>query len=382
MRVTRGWKSSVAMATVSASVLLGLQAAPAAAETPGMLISATPQADGWRPMPNGSVITYWTAGSDGTPKPASGALFVPNGTPPPGGWPVIAFDHGTTGLGRGCGGESDPSTAPNSHWHAEEDDIMQRLVGQGFAVVAPDYLGLGLFDTGPHPYLELRTEATATIDILRAARSAHPELSRTWATMGLSQGGQAALGAGHLQSSYAADLDYRGTITVDPESDVEKVLPIASPAIPTIPGTAETLGFLSSIFAGFRAARPDIDFNQYLSPVGRQLLDDIDTMCKPEIEARVDGVGIGELLSKPLSDSRVRAAYESYLTVPTSGYDAPILLLANVTDTTVPSPLHATLAAQFAANGVDFQTVTGTGTHTQLNPQMWSAIDAFLARVR
>ncbi|MFI9406344.1 alpha/beta fold hydrolase [Nocardia sp. NPDC052316] len=382
MRINRGWKSSVTLALVSASVLLGLQAAPAAAETAGLLISSTPQADGWRPMPNGSVITYWMAGSDGTPQRASGALFVPEGTPPPDGWPVIAFDHGTTGLGRGCGGESDPRTAPNSHWHTEEDDIMLRLVDQGFAVVAPDYLGLGLFDTGPHPYLELKTEATATIDLLRAARSAHPELSRTWAALGLSQGGQAALGAGHLQASYAPDLDYRGTIAIDPESDVEKVLPIAGPTIPTVPGTAETLGFVTSIFAGFRAARPDIDFDQYLSQAGRTLLDEIGTMCKPEIEARVDGVGIGELLSKPLSDSRVRAAYESYLTVPTSGYDDPILLLLNVTDTTVPSPLHAALAAQFAANGVDFQTVTGTGTHTQLNPQMWSAIDAFLTRVR
>ncbi|WP_433661618.1 lipase family protein [Nocardia sp. CA-128927] len=382
MRVNRGWKSSVAVATVSASVMLGLQAAPAAAETPGMLISATPQADGWRPMPNGSVITYWMAGSDGSPRQASGALFIPNGTPPPGGWPVIAFDHGTTGLGRGCGGESDPSTAPNSHWHTEEDGIMQHLIEQGFAVVAPDYLGLGLFDTGPHPYLELQTEATATIDLLRAARSAHPELSRTWAALGPSQGGHAALGTGYLQASYAPDLDYRGTVAIDPASDAEKVLPIAGPVIPTVPGTAETLGFVSTIFAGVRAARTDIDFNQYLSPVGHELLDEIATMCKPEIEARVEGMGIGEMLSKPLSDSRVRTAYESYLTVPTTGYDAPILLLLNVTDTTVPSPLHATLAAQFAANGVDFQTVTGTGTHTQLNPQMWSAIDAFLARIK
>ncbi|WP_246002848.1 lipase family protein [Nocardia tenerifensis] len=374
--------SSVAAATVSASALLGVQAAPATAETPGTLISSTPQADGWRPLPNGSVITYWMTGSDGTPREASGALFTPAGAPPPDGWPVVAFDHGTTGLGRGCGGESAPSTAPDTHWHAEEDDMMRRVIDQGFAVVAPDYLGLGLFDTGPHPYLELRTEATATIDLLRAARSAHPELSRTWVAMGPSQGGQAALGAGHLQASYAPDLDYRGTIAIDTESDVEKALPIAGPAIPTVPGTAETLGFLSSIFAGLRAARPDLDFNQYLTPLGRALLDDIETMCKPAIEARVDGVGIGQMLSKPLSDSRVRAAYDSYLTVPTSGYDAPILLLLNVTDTTVPAPLHAALAAQLSANRVDFQTVTGTGTHTQLNPQMWSAIDAFLARVR
>ncbi|WP_378736996.1 alpha/beta fold hydrolase [Nocardia brasiliensis] len=382
MRVIRGWKGAVTVAAVTASVALGLQAAPAVAETPGMLISVQPQADGWHGMSGGSVVSYWMAGSDGTPRQASGAMFVPAGTPPPGGWPIIAFDHGTTGLGPGCGGKSDPSTAPDSHWHAEEDGIMRHLVSQGFAVVAPDYLGLGLFDTGPHPYLELKTEATATLDLVRAARSARPELSRTWAVLGPSQGGQAALGTGHLQASYAPELDFRGTVAIDPESDVEKVLPIAGPSIPALPDTAETLGFVSMIFAGLRAARPDIDFDQYLSPVGRTLLDEIGHMCKPEIEARVAGLGIGELLSKPLSDNRVRAAYESYLTVPTTGYDAPILLLLNVTDTTVPSPLHAALVAQFAANGVDFRTVAGTGTHTQLNPQMWSAIDAFLGRIK
>ncbi|WP_167460738.1 alpha/beta fold hydrolase [Nocardia brasiliensis] len=382
MRVVRGWKSSVAVATATACISLALQATPASAEAPGMLINATPQADGWHGMADGSVITYWMTSSDGTPRRASGALFVPQGTPPAGGWPIVAFDHGTTGLGQGCGGESDPGTAPASHWHEEEDDIMRHLVGQGFAVVAPDYLGLGLFDTGPHPYLEVRTEATATLDLLRAARTARPELSKTWSVLGLSQGGQAALGTGHLQSTYAPDLDFRGTVAIDPESDVEKLLPVAGPGIPAVPDTESTLGFFASILAGLRAARPDVDVDQFLTPLGRTVIDEIATMCKPEIEARVDGLGIGQLLSKSLSDSTLRAAYDSYLTVPTAGYDAPILLLVNVTDTMVFSPLHGALAAQLAASGTDFRTVTGTGTHTQLNPQMWSAIDAFLAQIK
>jgi hypothetical protein len=46
------------------------------------------------------------------------------------------------------------------------------------------------------------------------------------------------------------------------------------------------------------------------------------------------------------------------------------------------APLHAAFAAQFAANGVDFQTVLGTGKHTKLNPEMLSAIDAFLVRIQ
>ncbi|MFG1794552.1 alpha/beta fold hydrolase [Nocardia sp. NPDC049149] len=382
MRVTRGWKGAVAVATVSAGVALGLQAAPALAASPGTLIDAIPQADGWRGMSGGSVVTYWMTGSDGTARQASGAMFVPSGTPPANGWPIIAFDHGTSGLGAGCGGQSDPSTAPDTHFHNEEDGIMQHLLAQGFAVVAPDYLGLGLFNTGPHPYLELQTEATATIDLVRAARAARPELSKTWGVFGLSQGGQAALGAGHLQATYAPELDFRGTIAVDPASDIEKVLPAVGPDFPSFPDSDEFVGFSSMIMTGLRSTHPEVDFDQYLTPLGRAVLDDIATLCKPQIEARVHNIGLGQLISKRLSDSGLRAAYNSYLTVPTSGYDAPILLLVNATDSTVPSPLHATLASEFAANGVDFQTVAGTGTHTQLDPQMWSSIDTFVARIQ
>ncbi|MFI9506154.1 lipase family protein [Nocardia sp. NPDC052566] len=382
MRVVRGWKGALALATASACAAIAVQATPALADAPGTLTSITPQAAGWHGMADGSVVTYWMADADGTPRPASGALFVPTGTPPAGGWPIVAWDHGTTGLGKGCGSESDPTTAPDTHWHAEEDGVMQHLVARGFAVIAPDYLGLGLFDTGPHPYLQRQTEATATLDLLRAARAARPELSRTWAVMGPSQGGHAALSTGHLQASYAPELDFRGTIAIDPASDVEKALPAIGPSTPALPGADGSTGFFADIMAGLRAARPDIDVNQYLSPLGRAVLDDIGTMCSPQIDARVAGIGIGDLLSKPLSDNRIRDAYTDYLALPTSGYNRPILLLVNITDTMVPSPLHAALAAQLAANGVDFRTVTGTGSHTQLNPAMWSAIDTFLDHIQ
>ncbi|MEV6277898.1 alpha/beta fold hydrolase [Nocardia sp. NPDC051832] len=363
---------------MSASAALLVNVAPAHAETPGAVISVTAQPGGWRGMPAGTVsevFDYWMTGSDGTPQPASGAVFVPAGTPPPGGWPIMAYDHGTSGLGQGCGGQSNPRSA-------REDAIIQRMVNQGFAVVAPDYLGLGNFDTGPHPYLEQRTEATATLDLLRAARATHPELSATWGVIGFSQGGQAALGTGHLQATYAPELDFRGTIAVDPESDVEKVLPLAGPAIPRVEGTDGVLGFYVAILAGLRQARPDVDVDSYLTPLGKSVLDDAGTQCFGDIYARVQGLSIGELMAKPLADDRIRTALNDYMTVPTAGYDAPILLLINVTDKTVPSPLHGALVAQLAANGENFHTITGTGQHCELNPAMLAGIDAFLAGIK
>ena len=44
-----------------------------------------------------------TNGDTGQPTEVSGSVFVPVGTAPPGGWPVvIAFGHGTTGLDEPC----------------------------------------------------------------------------------------------------------------------------------------------------------------------------------------------------------------------------------------------------------------------------------------
>ncbi|MFF0492145.1 lipase family protein [Nocardia sp. NPDC004068] len=363
----------------------------AASGRPGSLIAVLPQDDGWHHLSGGSIVEYWMTGSDGAARPASGALFLPSGPPPPGGWPIMAYDHGTSGLGQGCGHQSDPVT-PGSQPEGtalpraggfSESVLLQHLLDQGMAVVAPDYLGLGRFATGPHPYLEVDTEASATIDLVRAARAAHPELSRTWAVIGGSQGGQAALGTAQRQRILAPDLDFRGVIAVDPESDAEDLLPLAGPGIPALAaaGGGET-ALVAMMLVGLRAAHPELDIDGYLTPLGRDILETIATQCLPQIGARLRGMAIGDLLSKPLSDERFRRTVADYLAVPTDGYDAPILLLFNTADLVVPSPLHATLAAQFAAHGVAYDTVVGTGSHTQLDPRMWTAIDRFIAPLR
>ncbi|GAB0103837.1 prolyl oligopeptidase family serine peptidase [Nocardia sp. JMUB6875] len=375
-----GWRTRAFTAAVaSAGALLVLPGTPAHADAAGTTIATTPAPDGFRGLSNGTIVDYWTTRSNGEPVKASGALFVPSGPAPAGGWPIMAYDHGTSGMGPGCGGQTDTSKMSRP----AEDKVIQYFVNKGFAVVAPDYLGLGRFDTGPHPYLEISTEAGSTIDLVKAARSTNPNLSRTWAVIGFSQGGQAALGTGHLQSVTAPDLDFRGTITVDPESDLEKITPFIGPWVPAIPGQTGTAvnGFVVSMLAGLRATHPEVDVDSYLTPRGKQAVDASQSLCFADIMKVVDGLSIGDMLSRPLNDPTFQAAMSEYMTVPVNGYDAPILLLVNTNDTTVPSPLHAALAAQFAANGVDFQTVVGTGTHTQVSPQMWDAIGAFSDRI-
>ena len=366
-----GRKFGLVMTAMAVALMGGIPATAAPAPTPGALIRAIPQPAGWRGTAHGVVLEYWTAGSNGRPVRASGALLLPNG--PLAGRPIVAYDHGTSGLGPGCGQQTNPNASPSTQ--------IDRLLAQGVAVIAPDYIGLGRFATGPHPYLEIRTEATATIDLVRAARKARPELSRTWAVMGGSQGGQAALGTAHLQAAYAPELDFRGTVAIDPESDVEKILPLAGPYFPHLPKPFHNMFFIAETLVGLRGARPVLNVDSYLSPRGKAALDDIQTACQDQISRRLTGLSLGDLLSRPLGDSNFRSTLSEYLAVPTSGYTAPILLLVNATDLTVPSPLHGTLIAQLAANGVDFQTVAGTGRHVEISPGMQQAMDAFFARI-
>ncbi|GGN74413.1 lipase family protein [Nocardia rhizosphaerihabitans] len=367
-------------AVITAAALMTATYAPASAE-PGSVLATELRPAGWHGMDRGSVIEYTTTDSSGAERPASGALFLPEGDAPATGWPVIAYDHGTLGSGPGCGGQADPELAPLPVNRAAEDELIARLVDQGYAVVAPDYLGLGRFDTGPHPYLEVYSEATATIDLVRAARAANPDLSRTWTAVGASQGGHAALSTAHVQQGYAPELDFRGIVAVDPASDVEKVLPLLGPAFPEIEGTAGLTGFTVSILAGLRATHPEAEVDSYLTPKGKAILDAAGGQCIDAIVANVKGLGFDDLFARSLSDGPLRTALSQYMTVPTSGYDVPILLLINATDAIVPSPLHAALVAQFAAGGVDFEAVTGFGQHTVLSRQMWDALDGFVARV-
>src|SRR5262249_22027525 len=101
-----------------------------------------------------------TDGLDGkTPITVSASLFLPKGDPPKGGWPLIAWAHGTVGIADVC--------APSNLKRSERDTkYLNHWLGQGYAVVASDYQGLGT--PGGHPYLATKPEAYSVLDAIRA----------------------------------------------------------------------------------------------------------------------------------------------------------------------------------------------------------------------
>lgn len=130
-------------------------------------------------------IRYYTTDIDGSTTVVSGALLVPVNTPCDS-FALGVYNHGTV-LDR----EDVPSR-----------DNFEALVGKvmastGAVAVAPDYLGLG-DNPGLHPYLHGESEATATLDLIRAAReylrdSLGVDLNGEVFVTGYSQGGHAAM---------------------------------------------------------------------------------------------------------------------------------------------------------------------------------------------
>jgi len=142
-------------------------------------------------------------GLDGRPIAVSGQLFLPAGAPPAGGWPLLAWAHGTVGVGDRCAPSWSGPGARMREWFGQ-------WLAQGYAVVATDYQGLGT--PGPHPYLAKRAEARSVLDSARAAIGAGLGIGNRVVVAGQSQGGGAAFAAAAFAPDYAPELGLRGTI--------------------------------------------------------------------------------------------------------------------------------------------------------------------------
>ncbi|MCK5549991.1 MAG: hypothetical protein KAI41_05620, partial [Hyphomicrobiaceae bacterium] len=128
---------------------------------PGQIIRVWPQVGGAQPNAKAYRILYRSTGLDGEPIPVSGAIIIPDGEAPPGGRPVVAWAHPTTGVVNRCA----PTLLPDlSGSIAGLDEMLER----GYVIAATDYPGLG--EPGTHPYLIGVSEARSVLDSVRAAR--------------------------------------------------------------------------------------------------------------------------------------------------------------------------------------------------------------------
>lgn len=290
-------------------------------------------------------ILYATTDVHGRPAVSTGAVFLPRRPAPPAGYPVIAWAHGTTGLGDDC----TPSALPRSE---RDTRYLDHWLDRGYAVVATDYAGLGT--PGMMSYLSGTVAAHSVVDAMKAAHRADLPLAPAWAIVGQSQGAGAALNAARHATAYSrgSGLDYRGVVATGTPANIELIVGQAGPGFPPVALPAALNAYAAYILAGFEDARPDLRVAETLTPRGRAVLKQAAILCNDDLAAAVDGERAADWFRRPLSSiPGMQAALAHYMATPFSGYDRPVFLGQGLRDTDVPAPSAVSLYTQMLGAG-------------------------------
>ncbi|TQF65497.1 lipase [Rhodococcus spelaei] len=327
-------------------------------QAPGAVLESSPlPANLWLPGAGTAWrLTYLTTGPRGI-TPSTGMVFLPPGLPPAGGWPVIAWAHGTIG-------DSDFDAPSVTGVDGDTRAYVNDWLGRGYAVAATDYIGLGT--EGVPPYLDGQAAAHAVIDSVRAAHALDRSLSPKWAVVGLSEGGHAAVFTAHEATRYAPELDYRGAVANGVPSNIETIAPLAGPWFPPAGLFAGLTNFMTFVIAGVRDVHPELNVDSYLTPVGRSLVDAAPNLPYAEFAKLSANVSVAQMLSRSLANPALLAALRDYLQVPTSGFDRPLFIAQGVRDAVVPIPLTLKLIADMKLAGTrpDFRVYPGDHIRT------------------
>lgn len=187
-------------------------------------------------------IMYRSTDAEGDERVVTGVVYHPTEEPPEGGWPIVAWAHGTTGLAASCAPSRGPSGSP------------------GFGVkgvrVATDYIGLG--PVGElHPYLSAAAEGNAVIDGVDAVRAV-PEANAgdEWVVVGVSQGGHAALVSNEMAADRLPDAELLGAVALAPGAQLGE----------TYGDELQARIITTMVLVGVAAEDPTVDLADYLSP--------------------------------------------------------------------------------------------------------------------
>jgi pimeloyl-ACP methyl ester carboxylesterase len=311
-----------------------------------------------------TLVLYHTTALDGTDRAVSGTVAIPRGAPPPGGWPVISWAHGTTGDAPACTPSLDTADAPEHDYLGPIEPVLDQLVAAGYAVVQTDYEGQGT--PGVHPYLIGTAEARDTIDMVRAARHIEPRLSSRWVVMGHSQGGHAVLFTLATAASWAPELHLLGGVAEAPGAYISPFITSMTKA----PAATPAFAFAVLFMAAAAAEDPNVKLDRVLTPAALALLPQIQARC---VGGLYHADSFGGLV--PASSFRTDADLAPLMRVAAANDAAqlhltlPLLIVQGTADTTVPQLSSDALDKQLCASGATVRYDVYQGrTHRQVVP--------------
>ncbi len=264
-------------------------------------------------------------------------------------FPIVVWPHGTSGFSDDC--------APSAGG-LEESGFAVVFASMGYAVVAPDYLGMNGFGEPSgmlHPYMVPEATAVATLDAVRAfmnfmdeeqpGAGYDPSKTVFW---GGSEGGFAALWAERYQPHYLPEVTTLATLALVPPTDLTAV------AMAGLAQPIDASGGLAAAFVG--------QHSWYQAPghdLSEVLLDDIAEALPQEMMEScndfpsVEGISTLEELFQP-------ALITQAATGSLEGYEpwACYLATADLEDTVIPRTIDPPVLVQ--VSGADELVVAST----------------------
>ena len=276
-------------------------------------------------------ILYHSRSASGEDVPVSGVVLFPDERKPPaGGWPVIAWAHGATGVARPC--------APSLMRNVGHGTLLSMYVNLGYAVVATDYAGLGT--NFRNAFLDGPSNATDLIASISAARAAVPELGARWIVMGEAEGSLAAVAVAEKENEIR-DPSYLGSIAISGVLSAEEIYEHSAQGSSSL--------MLTSLAYGIKTVYPQFQETDLLTEKGLALYHHMEQMCS---QARTFPALSSAEIAKPSWEKNafVRQYFVRNNLGHTRAY-GPILVISGDADQATPPTIMAQAITRMCKQG-------------------------------
>ncbi len=304
-------------------------------------------------------ILYHSRSSAGEDVATSGVVLLPyNKKPPAGGWPVIAWAHGATGVARSC--------APSLTRNLGHGPFLAMYVNLGYAVVATDYTGLGTdfrnaFVDGP-------SNAADLIASIPAARAAVPQLGARWIVISEAEGSLAAWAVAEKENEIR-DPAYLGSIAISGFASVQETY---SPA-----GLVSSFA-LTSLAYGIKTVYPAFQVPDMLTEKGLTLYREIGQICW-EAEASAEPSPV-ETVKLGWTDNPFVRQYFARNSLTQARLYAPILIVSSDADPSAPAAARTVAAMCKQRDTIQWQRYPGSAPGTVMGDSVREQISWIEAR--
>lgn len=303
-------------------------------------LAAFPGAENWK-------VLYRSRTPKGEAVAVSGTVAVPNGEQPEGGWPVMSWAHGTTGVADVCAPSRYSTNHPSRDYIALVNKTLSKWIERGYAVTQTDYQGLGT--DGMHSYLIGVSEARAAADITLAAHQLSKNLSSKWVVSGHSQGGQAANFTAEIGQTWAPELDLRGAVALAGGSNYGTLFKIARHS------SNEGAALMALVIRGVETAT-DLNTREILTHKAWDMLPQANDRCIAQLR-EPDSWG-GMKNNEVFQDDADLSDFDRIIDENDPKHlspDVPVFLAHGGQDETAPHAMSDALYAEYKAKGTDVE---------------------------